>query len=186
MRRKQMEISDDELIQIITSEDDRQRNKAFSFLVKRDFPAIRVFISKNSGQEEDAKDIFQDGLITLMNNLNKGSFKGNSTIKSYLFAICKNIWFQHLRKNKNYQQTELPEIEATEEVFEKEEMEEKYNILKKNFKNLGNECQKMLIGFYYQNKSMKDLQQIFNLGSPQAAKNKKSRCLKKLTSLVNG
>lgn len=185
MSKKIKEIPDEKLIQLLTSLDERQRNKAFSFLVQRDFPAIRIFISKNSGQNEDAKDIFQDGLITLINNLNKGSFKGNSTIKSYLFAICKNIWFQHLRKNKKFKQTELTDIEATDDLIEKNEIEEKYDLVKKKFRKLGDECQKILIEFYYQNKSMKELQQSFNLGSAQAAKNKKSRCLKKLATLVN-
>ena len=51
---------------------------------------------------------------------------------------------------------------------------------------LKEDCQKLLLGFYYERKSMKDLMEIFKLGSEQAAKNKKLRCMDSLIRLVKG
>jgi len=45
------------------------------------------------------------------------------------------------------------------------------------------DCKEILIDFYYRKKTMKELKEKFNLGSIQAAKNKKCRCLSYLAKL---
>jgi len=45
-------------------------------------------------------------------------------------------------------------------------------------------CKKILILFYYENRSMKEIAEIMNLANDKVAKNKKNRCLNKLRSLA--
>lgn len=177
-------MTDPKLIELLVHQSNTERNRGFAYLVNRDFTSVKIYVQKNSGSEDDAKDIFQDGLIALLKNLQQGEYKSSSTIKSYLFAICKNTWLQQLRKMKKNQEL-LPEISEENGIEEKLALEERYKLMKQKFSLLGEECQKILIQFYYDKKSMKELQEIYNLSSEQAAKNKKSRCLKKLSTLVS-
>lgn len=50
---------------------------------------------------------------------------------------------------------------------------------------LKGDCKQMLLGYYYERKSMRELAFGFGLASEQAAKNKKSRCLKHLNQIVS-
>jgi RNA polymerase sigma factor (sigma-70 family) len=176
-------MTDRQLVELLISDDNVSRNKGFRHLVDRDYTSVKVYVQRNSGSEDDAKDAFQDGLLALLKNLQKGEFKSSSTLKSYLFSICKNIWLQELRKMKHSQELG-DDLIAEDQVKEKIALEERYKLVKEQFSKLGEDCQKILIQFYYDKKSMKDLQTMFDLSSEQAAKNKKSRCLKKLTEMV--
>ena len=176
-------MTDSELIELIISQDNVSRNNGFRHLVDRDFESISIYVKRNSGDENDAKDVFQDGLLALLKNLKQGKFRSSSTLKSYFFSICKNIWLQQLRKMKHSQELN-EELVSEDQVQEKVEEEERFKLVKEQFRLLGDECQKVLIQFYYDKKSMKDIKEFFNLSSEQAAKNKKSRCLKKLSQMV--
>ena len=178
-------MTDDELIRLLKSTNRFQKNKGFTFLVNRDFEWVKQFVLKNSGTEEDAKDTFQEGLIVLMKNIERGVFEGRSSLKSYLNSICKNIWLQSLRKLKKREEAIATEEWEDESEEKTEDIEMKHEKVKQKFKVLGKACQDILIQFYYERKSMKELQEIYQLSSPQVAKNKKSRCLKKLAILIN-
>lgn len=177
-------MTDRYLVELLISDDNVSRNKGFRYLVDRDYTSVKTYVLQNSGAEDDAKDVFQDGLLALMKNLQKGEFRSSSTLKSYLFSICKNIWLQQLRKMKHSQELGDELIAEDEQIKEKIALEERFKLVKEKFSHLGEDCQKILIQFYYDKKSMKDLQMMFSLSSEQAAKNKKSRCMKKLTEMV--
>ncbi|MBD0257043.1 MAG: sigma-70 family RNA polymerase sigma factor, partial [Cytophagales bacterium] len=51
---------------------------------------------------------------------------------------------------------------------------------------LGEGCREMLLGFYYERKSMQELAGAMGYASEAVAKNKKASCLKKLRDLVLG
>ena len=56
-------------------------------------------------------------------------------------------------------------------------------IVEKFFTKLDQGCQRLLRMYYYDSKSMKQIMADFGLGSEQAAKTKKFRCMKKLEGL---
>lgn len=99
---------------------------AVKFLAKEYLPMIRYFISKNSGNEEDAKDVFQDALFILIEKIHVKDFALVGTLSTYLFAICKNLWLMTLEKQKaakNYEQRRSEELsendfsEASDSIF---------------------------------------------------------------------
>ncbi len=57
--------------------------------------------------------------------------------------------------------------------------------LEKIFSQLRGECQEILKLFYFESMSMEQIKSVFNLGSTQAAKNKKHRCLQHLIELTS-
>jgi DNA-directed RNA polymerase specialized sigma24 family protein len=68
--------------------------------VNREYrPIIRLLIHQMGGSVDDAKDIFQDGMLELIRKSEDSSFQLTSSIKTLLYAICKNLWKYKSRMN---------------------------------------------------------------------------------------
>lgn len=95
--------TDQEIIQGIKAGE----SYAVKFLVRDFLPVIRYFISKNNGNEEDAKDIFQDALYIIIEKIYNDDLVLHGTLSTYMFAICKNLWLMALDKQKAAKNYEL-------------------------------------------------------------------------------
>ena len=156
----------------------REKQQAISLLYDQCFPVIYKLVAKEADRSI-AEDIFQEGITKLYDNLIHGRFEGRSKISTYLIGICKNIWLMRLRKNKIFY-ADLPEEPATSDADVTID-EEKLILL---LSNIDSGCFELLTAIYYERKSAEEIEAQFNLGSNQALRNKKSKCLKKLMKLV--
>lgn len=175
-----MHESDQELIQKLISNIASVREKSWEQIYVSYYPMVKDMVLKHSGSEEDATDVFQDGLVVLRLNLINGSFRSESTISTYLFSVCKNLWLKEY--NKRTKQAMLqPEfiLEARQNVDYLINVE----IVTLLMNELQEDCRKILTEYYYHNRSMAELKEMFNVNSIQAAKNKKWRCLNYLVKL---
>ena len=137
-------------------------------------------ILKLNGSVDDATDIFQDGLVVVNRNLNNGSFRNESTLSTYIFSICKNLW--HKEYNRRAKQAALePELVIESRIHFDHIINVEIVTLLMN--ELQEDCRKILTEYYFNNRSMAELKDMFNVNSIQAAKNKKYRCLNYLTKL---
>jgi len=134
-----------------------------------------------NGTHNDVEDTYQEGLLIFYNNLLTNSFRHKSSIKTYLYSICKNVWVSTYNARIKENQINFEEIH----YLSNQEIEINTEALKIVFSKLDKNCKKILTQFYYEKKSMAEIKESFNLGSIQAAKNKKYRCLKSLSKLVN-
>jgi RNA polymerase sigma factor (sigma-70 family) len=73
---------------------------AFGLLYAGCFPSIANYIRKNNGQKQDAEDIFQEAILVLLKRLEQPDSALTSSIKTYLYAISKNLWLKRLRDNR--------------------------------------------------------------------------------------
>lgn len=164
----------EELIERLLSRDNSIREKAWGFIYQSYYPMVKELVISYGGTPDDAIDIFQDGLLVLNNSLSKGTFKGKSAISTYLFSICKNLWFREFNR-KSKAASHQPEIIL--------EMQDHSNylinieIVSVMMNDLTETCRRILTEFYFNNRSMAELKDMFNVNSIQAAKNKKWRCL---------
>lgn len=141
-------------------------------------------VQRNNGNEEDALDIFQEGLIALWTNISQGKFKvqDKAKISTYLYTLCRNIWISRLRKKKYTQPFEdNPKVQVAE-VEDMTEYHERINKLEQDFEKLGEACKKLLTLFYYQKASLKEIAESMNL-TEKTAKNTKYRCMKNLRAI---
>ena len=60
------------------------------------FPMVLQFILNNSGDEADAKDVYQEAIIVLYNKIKSGNFELSSKLKTYLFSVSRRIWLKML------------------------------------------------------------------------------------------
>ena len=171
-------MNEKELFQGIASKD----NRTFNYMYKNFLPAIRTLVIKNSGDEEEALDVFQEGIISIWTNIQKGKFElqDDTKISTYLYTICRNQWISKIRKNKKLVQiNESDEQQLVELETEYEEENERMKRMRLNVEKLGEECRKLLYEFYYEKKSLKDIAADYAI-SEKSAKNKKYRCMQRL------
>ncbi len=180
--------TDAELLEWLKSPDERVNDRALRYLYRELYGMIERMVLNNSGSEEAAADIFQDALITFYNQLREKELSLNCSIKTYVYSVCRNLWLMRLRKQKR--ETPLQEshesVPVQESVFDTLVETEHSALVKEMLNQLGGDCQQILQYYYFERLRMKKIMQLMSLANEQVAKNKKSRCMKKLRDLVDG
>jgi len=180
-----LQFSDDELISCIKG--NTGLNEAIGFLYRQHFDALSALIIYNSGTVEDAKDIVQEVTINFIDTVRNDKYRGESSIKTFLFAMTRYTWLNELKRRGRADKreklfeagrTESSEMEIT---IEKREAQKQLITI---FEKLGDSCKKILTLFYYENLSMKEILEQTSYENEQVVRNKKHKCLKGLTSLV--
>lgn len=146
-------------------------------------PKILHYVTTNRGSIADAKDVLQDSMIVLHRNVRSGKFRGDSSLGTYLYSICKWRWLGELRKRGK--ETELNEEIATE-LVESSELPgaETYRTIENLFRQIDEGCRRVLTASFYDNKQMTEIAAEQGWKNEQIARNKKFRCLKKLKELI--
>lgn len=148
--------------------------------------AFIQWLSNKGGQTEDAKDVFQDGLSHLIVNIRAGKFQGKSSLKTYLFRICTNIWNNKFRRSQKLKsiKEELPIAEELEDSPEEMLLyQEQEVLLAAVLSQIGKSCKKVL-GLWSLSYSMAEIAREMEYKSEGMARKKKYTCFKKLMSLL--
>lgn len=179
-------LSNEVIIEGLRSDSEAEVNRIMHYLYRRMYQTVQRFILRNKGNESEVPDIFQDGLIALYKLALRGKIDNETNIEGYLFSICRNLWLKELKKKKRT--TELPnDIEAipVEDVAIKNYIsKDQQELFDKLLSQLGKDCHQLLNYFYYDRKRIKEIVDLMGFSSEQVAKNKKSKCMKKLRELI--
>ena len=153
------------------------------------FPKIRTLVLKNSGNEDQAKDIFQEAFIACWYNIKDGKFKDDGNLEGYLFTIAKNKWTDFLRssefkKTVNLDLGSLPTAPEDRSTVSDDDLEDEKNRVALNLAlaRLGDQCRALLRLFYFERKSMEEIARETGI-APSSARNQKYRCMEKLRGL---
>ncbi|MEM9916822.1 MAG: sigma-70 family RNA polymerase sigma factor [Bacteroidota bacterium] len=178
--------SDSDIISMLQSGDRALQDAAFRHLYHCYFGLIESLIVRNSGQAHEVKDVFHDGLIVLFNKVKTADFSLSSTLKTYLYAICRNLWLLKLKKQKREVVLEdtHERMQVEESHFQTLVETERKALVRSMIESLGRECQQILELYYYRRLKMVQIQQTLGLVSEQVVKNKKGKCLRKLRENV--
>ena len=139
------EYNDQHIIESIRKRED----VAFKYLQVKFQDSIRLMIMEMGGSQEDAKDVFSEGLIALIRLVDREDFVLNCKLGTLVYALCNKTWKQHLEKQvavRNYHVRKLessPEWDFTEELDQQLYQE----IFWESFKQLENVCQEILDGY---------------------------------------
>jgi RNA polymerase sigma factor (sigma-70 family) len=178
---KRIFTSDESIIRGIQCSDDR----ALAQLYKEYADMVGNLVRTNSGTGDDADDIFQDAIIILYEKIKSGKFVLSSSLKTFIYSISRNLWLYRLRQmKKNIEINEslivLPEDETGTDNFY-EEGGQQYDMMS-CIRLLGESCRKILLMFYYDKLSTKEIAVKLNLAGSDYVKTQKYRCLQKLKS----
>ncbi len=160
--------------------------KAIETIYKDNFKMVQAFILNNSGTYDDARDIFQEAMITLYEKAKSDTFVLTSQIKTYIYSVCRRLWLKRLQQMGRYvAQTEL--LEETIAVEDDLAIHEKRNadfvIMERALQSLGEPCKSLLESYYIQKKSMYEIAAHFGYTNADNAKTQKYKCLMRLKKL---
>ncbi len=71
------------------------------YLSERYMPMIRLMVYHMGGSTEDAKDIFQDGLMIMLEKIDNKDFVFTCKFKTFFYSVCENLWKAVLMKRKS-------------------------------------------------------------------------------------
>lgn len=71
--------------------------EAYLSLYRLYYPDLARFVLRNSGNREDAEDVFQETLLVLLHKTREEHFQLNAELKTFLYAINRNQWLKKLR-----------------------------------------------------------------------------------------
>ncbi len=147
------------------------------------------FVQEQQGSKAEAKDIFQEGILVLYKQVRAGKFRGESSLGTYLFSICKYLWFQKLKKESRradlLERQPLPFTAQDIDPYRKMEDKEQRDLMLTLFQQIGEQCRKVLLFALYDEISMDEIAQKMGFKSGQIARNKKYKCLKRLKKVMN-
>ena len=79
---------------------EKDRDKFLRSIYKKYFPIALSYIIKNKGSRDDAKDVFQEALIAVLNYTKRETVKKEIKLEVYLLAVCRFMWLKHMRKSR--------------------------------------------------------------------------------------
>lgn len=159
-----------------------RNESAYKVLYQFYFPVVERLVIKNSGTKDDAKDIFQESLLVLMEKVNKADFQLTSSLKTYLFAIAQNLWLKKLREEKLVfvnEGTYAQDWEMTAESIDNEQ-DKKEEQIQSLFKKITIRCQEILQAIFYLNEPMQNLMQKMGWKNKHTADNQKYKCIQQM------
>jgi len=201
------ELSDSELLERI-----RLDSSLVEIVYKRcKLNSMRFMRNRwSTKSEEDLEDIFQDAIKVLIERINGGGFNltNGATFQTYLNSVCRN---QLLRRHRdsgtfielndvqnddsenqdeyvNSTQNDSFSSSITDYLTEIEgENEPLFQALERAFgdlRNSGGHCHEMLVMFWYQNCSIRELTEHFGYTTDVNTRNQKSKCQNRLRTMA--
>lgn len=136
---------------------------------------------------EELKDIFQQALVTLYENVvYKRITRLDSNPGTYLFGIAKNLVLKRLR---NLNKMERHQVKLQEHwnfiQLDEDTLEETYQAVKKVLNETKDPCKIIIESYYLQGMTIQSIADKNNYKSADVVKTQKSRCMKALKTAVN-
>jgi RNA polymerase sigma factor (sigma-70 family) len=158
-------------------------------IYKEHFEQLSWFVINNNGNMHDAEDIFQEVVVEFIDAVQKNKFRGESSIRTFLYSMNRFAWLNELKKRGRAVERELSydknqdknEPDAGQFIVRQEARSQVMQIVDQ----LGEACKKILLMFYYENLSMKEILQKTEYETEQVVRNKKYKCLKQLEQMLN-
>lgn len=187
MRDRQPALTDDELLTGLANGSD----DALTQLYRRYFPMVLHLITTNNGNEDDAKDIYQETLVVLYEKVRAGSFDLHSQLKTYIYAVGRRLWLKQLAQKSRYMVRDI-DVDATDataagqvsdDLVDHEERNRQFELMGESLGRLGEPCRTLLEDFYIRHLSMQDITEKFGYTNADNAKTQKYKCLMRLKRL---
>lgn len=156
-------------------------------LYKLNFPKVRRYVLKNSGDEQQAKDVYQEAFLAMWLNIKDDRFyaKSETAINGYIYQIAKHKWLDYVRsvkyKNTTFINREL-EYEESDTQWNQAQNRKIARVM--GFVDqLNQRCQQLLRLFYFERKSYAEIAKICQLDEAYA-RTAKYRCMQELKKMA--
>ena len=166
-------LSDNQIIEGIAAHD----HNALNYVYREEFPKIENLVSNNGGTSEEARDVFQEAMIIVYKKVSGEKLTLSSKFSTYLYAICKLIWFgyrkKHLKRLEKH--SEILAVEELKMDYAEEFLDENKELFYYHFERLDPECKKLL-KLYFNGLSIEEIRKTLGFKSAHQTSDKKYRC----------
>ncbi|RPI45561.1 MAG: sigma-70 family RNA polymerase sigma factor, partial [Bacteroidetes bacterium] len=123
-----------------------REDNAFHYLQVKFRYSIRLMVLESGGTEEDARDVFNDGIEALIRLADREDFRLNCRLGTLVYAICSKIWKQLLKKKRHLRKyLFMKEDDRPEGDFSEDQDQQLYReIFWNSFRQLNKSCQEIL------------------------------------------
>lgn len=151
------------------------------------FKSIRRLVLSNTGNEEDARDLFQEVLLVLFQKVRQEHFKLTCSLGTFLYSISRYLWLKELGRRKwiniNINPADMEDFgDSDPDIQEISEYNERFRFYRSHFDKLSAACRKVL-QLFTEGHSIAEITLIMGYRSEQHTRNRRYRC--KLM-LING
>ncbi len=147
---------------------------------------VRGYVVANGGHETDADDLLQEAIIVLWQNVCSGRFELTSKVSTYVMGIVKNTWRAEQRRRRRLSS----ETDGDREVDDRPSgldaliNAEKVEAVRQALNCLKPVCRELLMLFYFEERSLRDIARIMGFANADVVKAKKYQCKKALAALL--
>ncbi len=165
----------------------RNDNVILQHIYKNFYYKVNLYIKKNSGDDEDANDIFQEAIIVVYRKLKANDLIINCAFETYLYSVCKFLWMKQLTRIKSEKEMMIGstsfETEFDHDFAELVEKNERFKLYQKHFQLMGSDCQKLL-QLFFDKVPLKQIAQIMGYSSEKYVKKRKFKCKEYLITSI--
>lgn len=156
-------------------------------LYTQHYPMVRKLVIANSGSESEAKDVYQETIIVLYENIQTKGFNLTCKISTYLYSVSRNIWLKELKK-RIPQTTDLNDhkhfVDVNRDFDKHEEKQKRLDKIQLALEQIGEPCKSILTYFFFNRLTMEEIATKMGYTNADNAKNQKYKCFKRLKKLV--
>ncbi len=175
-----------------------RKDSILEYLYREYYPQVLRIVVKHGGQEQDARDLFQEALIIIFNRLRKGDLEIKHSFHNYFIVLCRFIWFRQNNIKSAYDpdlladestvtvrpdpdvEQEGPEDKVCEEYIENQSEK----IFQRHYRKLAGDCKRVL-KMFFRKKSFREISDKMKYTGEDYARRKKYLCMQQLMKMIN-
>ena len=169
--------------------EDRTTDQAVRSLYRDYYESLSWYVMNNNGSRQDAEDIFQEVVVAFIDLVRKNRFRGESSVKTFLYSMNRHFWLNELKKrNRTLARESRYEAMQDNEVKDLDSElagRESGQTIMRLVEQLGETCRKILLLFYFEGCSMKQILEQLHYENEQVVRNKKYKCIRQLEKIIN-
>lgn len=159
--------------------------KVLNHLYETSLPQIIKFVCMNNGDEDEAKDIFQDAVVSLFTTVKLGKYQHDKDVNGFLYFVSRNLWINRVKKrNKQSDVSKIQIVWGEDSPLAVLITQDKEALIEKFMGMIGEKCKQLLKYVIYDNLSMKEIAKMMDFSGEMVAKNAHYRCKQKMMDLI--
>ncbi|MFN8349819.1 MAG: sigma-70 family RNA polymerase sigma factor [Spirosomataceae bacterium] len=159
--------------------------KALGAFYRENFAKIAHLVLKNSGSEDDAKDVYQEGMMEVILQVRSAKLDQlESRLSTYLYSVCHHKWIDRLRRRNKEAEVAWDETDMGLILDDDADQTPYLQALENVMGQIGDKCRDLLQAFYYEKLPMSQIAWRLGFKDDNSAKSQKNKCMDKARDLA--
>jgi RNA polymerase sigma factor (sigma-70 family) len=174
-----------------------RKAEILEYLYREYFPQVERIVLKHEGDEQDARDLFQEALVIIFTRLKEGDLVINSSFHNYFIVLCRFIWFRQKGIKNSYGSMEEPEDSSNRKTlaagivndspgdseYQEYLTNQNEKIFQRHYRKLPGDCKRVL-KMYFRKKSFREIAIRMKYSTEDYARRKKYLSMQLLMKMI--